>query len=285
MVARDLTGVRVPLRPWVGLVAAVASVTVIAGIGNVISALFPTDEPALDFAIGHATLPFVVIAGVLFVRWAGWSREVWRPMPAEGEHSPRWMLAVPVLLLVVPVLSLASTPWGERSAAYVVVAAVGCVLIGFSEELFFRGILVASIREHHGETLALIVSALLFGLAHSVGSALHSVPVAYIAFQVFGTAFDGALYYIALRATGRLWVPIALHALTDFGLYAQSGGTDADTGHGTDLTGYAVGPELAQGVSSIVFLVWCIRVDSRRRRLRRQQADATAAEQRADSPT
>jgi len=262
---------RVTPRPWIGLLATVIVVAVIAGLGNVISALFPTDQPALDFAIGHATLPFVVVTGVFFVRWAGWSKEVWRPAPAEGNRAPRWTLAVVVLLLTLPALSLAGTPWSERSITYLAVAAFGCILIGISEELFLRGILVESIRAHHGETLALIVSSLLFGLAHSVGSALHDIPVVYIAFQVAGTAYDGALYYIALRATGRLWVPIAIHALTDFGLYAQSGGTDADAGHAIDLSYLGVGPEMVLGILLIIFSVWCIRVDIRNRRRERER--------------
>lgn len=58
---------RVPRSAWVGLLAAVIVVAVIAGVGNGLSALFPVDDPALDFAIGHASLPFVVVAGILLV--------------------------------------------------------------------------------------------------------------------------------------------------------------------------------------------------------------------------
>jgi membrane protease YdiL (CAAX protease family) len=36
----------------------------------------------------------------------------------------------------------------------------------FTEELFFRGLLYRTLRDHHGVTIAVIVSSVVFGLVH-----------------------------------------------------------------------------------------------------------------------
>jgi len=48
-----------------------------------------------------------------------------------------------------------------------------------------------------------------------------------IAFQVAFLTMSGSLYYWARRVTGRLWVPMLLHALTDCVAYLVSGASSA----------------------------------------------------------
>ncbi len=79
--------------------------------------------------------------------------------------------------------------------------------------------------------MTLLVTALSFGLAHSLGSSLNGVPISTIAFQVVVTAMDGVLFYAALRVTGTLWAPIMLHGLGDYGRWLAAGdGQDHATG-------------------------------------------------------
>lgn len=267
-------GPRVPHVFWVGLVAVAVYVLIAAGLANLLDALALPASPVAEFALSHfVPLPILIAAGLVFAKWSGWSAEIWREAPAAAPLSRRWwMLAVPVLLLVNPVMGLFNVPWTALGFGVILMLAVGCLMIGVGEELFYRGILRVSLRAHHGDVLTLVVTSLLFGISHSLGSMFNAVPMPIIALQVGATMLDGALFYIAFRATGRLWVPIAIHAMTDFALYAQSNFSGAATGHGIPDAGTAVvAAQFALGALLIAFTVWAIRNDSRERAQRRAQ--------------
>ena len=271
---------RVPRTFWVGLVAVVVFVLLVAGLSNLLKALFPSDSPEVQFAVSHLVgLPIAIVAGLVFLRWSGWGRDVWSPALPDETTRPRrrWLLAFPVLMLVTPVTGLMSAPWSERSIWFVLLLALGCLLIGVAEELFYRGILRVSIRAHHGEFLTVVVTALLFGVSHSFSSFVNGIPLAIILFQVSVTALEGVFLYAAFLATRTLWVPIAIHAFTDFALYVRSGNTDAATGHGGDEIGpAAVGAQIVLGVLVVIFLIGALRNDARARRERKAAAAATA---------
>ncbi|MBF4457448.1 CPBP family intramembrane glutamic endopeptidase [Pseudoclavibacter sp. VKM Ac-2867] len=258
---------RIRPRIWIGVLLAIVYAAVAGGVANMLTEAFPQTDPAADFALGHfPVLIPLVVGGVLFIRWAGWSERVWRT-PAAFETTPRrwWMLAIPVLLLAQAVLILATMPAERWQFWLVLLIALGTGLVGFGEELYFRGILRASLLERHGETLALVVTSLAFGAAHSLGSLIGGVPLALTAFQVAATAFDGMLYYGVFLATGRLWVPIALHAITDFSLRV-AGGLNAGPSADIDLGPATAVIEIALGILAFLVLISCIRRDLHQRR-------------------
>ncbi len=81
---------------------------------------------------------------------------------------------------------------------------------GVGEELLFRGFLISALQSQLdpqavGGWLPLIVSSVLFGLAHSVSWTYLGMAMA------VGFYFGGLLL-----ATGSLWVPVTTHALYDF---------------------------------------------------------------------
>nr|WP_242061412.1 CPBP family intramembrane glutamic endopeptidase [Microbacterium ureisolvens] len=157
------------------------------------------------------------------------------------------MWLIPVLLVVQIVALFAEAPWAQLSVSYILIGLVCYLLVGLGEELFTRGILLESVRAHHGETVTLLATALAFGAANSVGSGISGVPVGTIAFQIAVTAMDGVLFYAALRVTGTLWAPILLHGLGDYGRWLIAGdgadhtsGADAITQTGLTLLSAAV---------------------------------------------
>lgn len=191
----DLTTERVPRRIWIGLVAVVVYILFAAGLGNAVDSWIGTSTGPLELVLSHAAIVPPIIAGVLFVRWAGWTPAVWRTPPPTGRGVRRWWwLAIPVLMLVQSLANIAAAPldtWTIPTAALVLV--VTC-LVGLGEELYFRGILRASITGHHGETFAFIGTSLAFGLAHSAAGLAHGVPLSIIAFQVAVTVAAGAVF-------------------------------------------------------------------------------------------
>lgn len=219
---------------WIGLVAGAVYVLIAAGGGLLLDALMgPRPDPVVELAVSHLVpLPVGIAAGLAFARWSGWWPDVWR-LPSSTRSRPRrwWLILVPAGLCAQIAALFIQAPWASLSAAFVLVGLACYLLVGFGEELFFRGLLRASVRSHHGETVTLLVTSLAFGLAHSFGSALSGVPLGAIAFQVGVTAMDGALLYAVLRVTGTLWAPIALHGLGDFGRWVAAGdGADHTTG-------------------------------------------------------
>jgi membrane protease YdiL (CAAX protease family) len=100
-------------------------------------------------------------------------------------------------------------------------------LIGFWEELVFRGYILQNMIEGMGMTAAIIVSCLLYGLVHSMNPNAGLLSTAIIV--VFGY-----LRIYGYLSTGQLWLSIGMHTgwnffqATVFG-YAASGHAEEKT--------------------------------------------------------
>jgi membrane protease YdiL (CAAX protease family) len=125
------------------------------------------------------------------------------------------------------------------------------------EELLFRGAIFRITEEWLGTTVALIISAFLFGAAHALNTGATAIGVLAIGLEA------GVLLGVAYSASRSLWLPIGMHFgwnFTEGGLFgtAVSGGQS----HGfvtvtldgpVQLTGGAFGPE-----ASIIALTVCL---------------------------
>jgi uncharacterized protein len=132
-----------------------------------------------------------------------------------------------------------------------------CFGAAIGEELVFRGAIFRIAEEWLGTTAALVISALLFGLAHAINSEATATSIAAIALE------SGVLLGAAYAASRSLWFPIGIHFgwnFTEGGIFgtAVSGGGS----HGLFLsvldgpavfTGGAFGPE-----ASIVAVAVCL---------------------------
>ncbi|MDT0143218.1 type II CAAX endopeptidase family protein [Microbacterium sp. PRC9] len=255
---------RIPRVLWVGLVAAIAYVLIAAGGGLLVDAALGADpDPVIELAASHLIpLPIAIGAGLLFAWRSGWWHDIWTDPPIHHTKPRRWwMLLVPLAIAAQIVVLLIATPWAQLSAAYIFVGLLCYLLVGLGEELFFRGILLESVRAHHGETVTLLVTAIAFGVAHAFGSSLAGVPLGTIAFQVGVTAMEGVLFYAALRAAGTLWVPIVLHGLGDWGRWL--------TAENDDSTATPAGvTQIIMTVLSVAVLISVILEDRRARKAR-----------------
>ncbi len=84
------------------------------------------------------------------------------------------------------------------------------VFSGFFEELAFRGIIFRIMNESLGSWLALIISSLLFGFAHS------GEPNATLFSSIAIALEAGVLLSAAYLFTGRLWMAIGMHFAWNF---------------------------------------------------------------------
>jgi membrane protease YdiL (CAAX protease family) len=138
------------------------------------------------------------------------------------------------------------------------------------EEILFRGVLFRLIEEWSGTWIALAISAVLFGAAHSFNPGagwISSVSIAVEAGLLLGAAFV---------VTKNLWFPIGLHFAWNFfegpiygtQVSGNTFGTSAMAAHVSGplwLTGGSFGPEAGVGaiatclVASIALLIYASR--------------------------
>ncbi|MCM3779711.1 CPBP family intramembrane glutamic endopeptidase [Microbacterium hydrocarbonoxydans] len=262
---------RVAPRVWMGIVALIGYVLFAAALGNVLGGLAGEGDDLGEFALSHLVpLPVAIAVAVVFIRWAGWSGPVWRETPTfRLTPHRRWLLAIPVCALLIPLGEAFTVPWADRAVSFVLVVALGTLMVGLGEELVCRGILLVSLRERHGELVTLLGTAALFALAHVYSSIWHGLQPATVAFQVAALAMSGVTYYWIRRVTGRLWVGVLVHAFTDFVLYVGSEagnsteamGATVDTGNPVSVTAQVLLAALAA-----ISIVSVIREDRRSRR-------------------
>lgn len=255
-------------RVWIGFVAIAFSILLAAGLGNLIGIIFPEVSEVEEFAWSHfIPLPIAIIAGLWFVRKAGWTKQVFEATPSYKEkHRRRWLLIFPILLAAQAVISLATAPWASQSITFILISLFAMILVAINEELYFRGILRFTIEQHHGQTITLLVVSVLFGLAHTFGSLFDGLPLTFIAFQVGATAFLGVAYYAAFIATGRLWVPIAFHFVSDFTLRLSSGETSIGPMSSGDPAPLYVAIEMILIALVLPLLISVIKYDIRMRK-------------------
>jgi membrane protease YdiL (CAAX protease family) len=126
------------------------------------------------------------------------------------------LLALPLLALLLrpllgqpkvsgPVQDLMDRSRGVAFLGLVVSVSVCAPLV---EELFFRGLLLRSLRRRVPDGAAIALCALAFGLAHGSALPADAVVLVILSLSVFGAA----LAYVAVR-TGRLGPGIVAHAL------------------------------------------------------------------------
>jgi membrane protease YdiL (CAAX protease family) len=259
-----------PRSIWLALAAVVVYVLLAAGLGSLLSGLVGDDQELAQFSLGHfIPLAIAIIGLLLFLRWAGWGEDVWRERPTPTLTPRRWWLvSIPILVVLLAASQLGDVPWGFRPLGFILVIAAGTLMVGFGEELLIRGILLTAVRARHGEVVAVLGTSLVFAFAHIPGSIIAGVSLATVAFQVTFLAAAGASYYWVRRVTGRLWVAMLAHALTDWVLYLASGaGTPAASiphDHGGSPNPIQATVQIMLLVATTVSIISVIREDRRR---------------------
>lgn len=259
-----------------GLVAAAVVVLFAGMLGNALSALVPKDDVAGDFAVSHLIpLPVEVVLVLLFVRYSGWGPLLWREAPTPTlRPRRRWLIAFPVLAVLLPISQLDDVPWSDRTVGFVLLIAVGTLLVGFTEELVFRGVLLTAVRGRHGELLAFVTTSAVFALAHVPSDLINGIPVAAVGIQFFALCGVGSVYYWVRRVTGTIWAAVLVHAFTDWVLYLASGSNDStqaltSTEHTADASPFSF-------AVVVQFLLWgagvagfvSVALEDRRKRLK-----------------
>jgi len=198
----------------IGYLAAVQLIPRLTAPDNDKYASFPTT----DSVIGGlwVTVGVGSLIGLIAVAVLGW----WRPVFSEDKRLPRWIWLFPVVMLIA---ILAGTSYGnlsDKGASYTLMLLIGCLFIGVSEELMFRGIGVTAFRRAgFSEGRVALWTCVLFGLAHATN--LFSEGISALT-QVLVTAVAGYFFYLIRRVSGMLIASMVIHGLWDFGLFTNT---------------------------------------------------------------
>jgi len=196
------------------------------------------DYDRISASSGNALKAIIlpVAAGVLVVVAVGWRwgiHSLWHERRELRLSSPRWIRLIPALIALSIVLGVAFAPWGDWSAGVAVLLLIGTLLVGFGEELIFRGFLLVGARQRYSELGAFLLTCILFGLIHGA-NALNGQAIGPTIKQVIGAGILGAAFYLVRRFTGLLVAGMVLHGLLDFSVLIQGG-----PGGGNDVTSAA----------------------------------------------
>ena len=169
-------------------------------------------------------LPLLVVLAlqVAVVTRLGW----WKPVLRDEETSTRrgraWI--APAIILLLGFARFSEDGFAsEAGASFLFGVAVTMFLVGLTEELSFRGILLVGGRGALGsERSAFLFSSALFGLFH-LPNMFIGADVGAALFQVVQTAVIGSALYSLRRASGGLVACVALHAVYDFFLVQGAG--------------------------------------------------------------
>lgn len=241
--------VRVRPRVWIGLaiylgyVAVVYTLQLVSGV--------PYDELGesgsnLFFGAGVSLIVAAVLLAIT-TTVLGW----WRPALFDRRRSVRWPIIAPILLAVALLFNLISTDWASYDGAFFAASLV-LLLVGFTEEITTRGLLLTGLRSRLNEGWVWFISTALFALMHllnatsgqALGPTIQQVVFAFVA---------GTILYILRRTTGTLIWAMVLHGLWDFSTFAVTHGTPGP------LVGVGATFELLAGIVGLIAVAFVIR--------------------------
>ena len=211
---------RVSPRPAVGLLAFVVYLVIVSVLWKALGVDYNTVQDTTANVVKGIVIPVgtgaMFLAG--FTTYLGW----WRPVMFErARTAPRWTMVVTLLYLVAALASVATSGTFTLSVSHVLLLALGCALVGFSEETVTRGLMLVGFRGGMSEGWVWFLTCALFGLLHGI-NVLFGQSMSGTIRQIGFAFVAGTALYVVRMAQGALLPAMALHALWDFGSLGAS---------------------------------------------------------------
>ncbi|CAN5336322.1 CPBP family intramembrane metalloprotease [soil metagenome] len=241
---------RVQPKVWIGIAIWIGYAAVVFGVQITSGIPFPEWGMSAGNLFRAAGVSLLVAAVLLIITTSvlGW----WRPVIFDREKSKhRWPIIAPIAMAVLAVVNLSGVDWGAYSGAFFA-ASLSLAVVGFTEEIVNRGLLLVALRSRFKEGMVWFLSTLLFAVTHflNIGLGQDFLPTLQQVAFAFG---GGTIFYIFRRTTGSLIPAMILHGLWDFSFFAVGVGTPA-TFVGLVGSGY-----LVVIVFGLISVAWVIR--------------------------
>lgn len=199
-------------RPWLWAIAVALGGTVLTAFGAGFAQVRQLDPVAATYA----QAVFVALSALLGLV------VMWRTRPSLAAYGLRrpvqlrralWALPLVVLPLIL-VLWVGVTVTAAQAVAYAALA----LAVGFSEEIWFRGLLLAVLRSL-GTKTAIVGGSVIFGALHLANLFAGEEPL-YLALQFALACLVGFVLAEVVTITGSLWIAIAWHACYDLAAFS-----------------------------------------------------------------
>jgi membrane protease YdiL (CAAX protease family) len=177
-------------------------------------------QPFTVYRIFEASLALAALAILVPAVRAG-TAELGLRLPSRGIAAVGLgaaVFAAPVALVVAPPLSepfFGPLPIRTDDATALIPALLYAVVNGVTEEIIYRGALLALLARSVGIPIAIVAQAVVFGLVHGASTDYVSSPWPVVAVMIAGGLVAG----VAAVRTRSLLLPIALHIAFDIPLY------------------------------------------------------------------
>lgn len=211
----DVSRYRMPLS----LVVLVAWVAITAFSGRLLYAPAPGNHQIVEGVSGGIAWP-ILLAGLFLVavlftfRWF----DLGFRAPIAGSLRLLWLPAIFIAGFILLALFVGLPP-----PDMIAFLAINALLVGFSEELMFRGVLFQGMRSRLAVWPAIWTTSVLFGVVHVLNALTTGEWLA--ASTQAATAFMSGLMFLAiLIRTGSILPGMILHAVWDFTLLLSAAG-------------------------------------------------------------
>lgn len=210
----------------------------IAGTGPEGIDLIDLVQNGIALSLAAASLFLLVV--VVALRW--WQDVGLSQGPQRGTLQVIWPWLLYLALFAASALNAGLPP-----ASVTLFILANTLLVGWSEEVMFRGVWLRGLFRSYGIWAAILGSSVLFGAMHVLnvfltgdlrGAVLQAVA-----------AFLSGVFLVAVRLrTGSLWTGIILHGLWDAGTFLVAAGATATA----EATAAAAAPNALGDYGSIV---------------------------------
>lgn len=155
----------------------------------------------------------------IFALWSGWWNDIWRDKYHIKDHG--WMHIFLVLFIVAISMNFLVGHISSLSINYILVTLIATILVGYSEELLTRGLLICGARASgYSEVKVFYIVMIVFGFIHGINF-INGQPLGLTIQQMIMAGLLGGVFYTIYRKSGYLIVPMIVHALWDFSLFTQ----------------------------------------------------------------
>ena len=212
------------VRHWLGergLLYVLGAYVVTLAVGAAVTAALTSSE--LNLRVGVVLVDGCMVAALVLLRRV-------KRLPAGGLGLRRAAPALSVALVVVGliVVGIVNAVWSgdvlqqsagrgstlhEGVTAAVLGGLVAGILAPVVEEVFFRGLLFGTLRRHMGVVRAVVLSSVLFALAHTTSYPLESLPLPFV---------FGVIACVLYQRTGSLLPGIVLHSLINASAFEKA---------------------------------------------------------------
>lgn len=194
---------RVHPRVWIGIavyLGYVATVFAIQQLSGIPYTDFGDSGGNLFFGVGLSLIVGAVLLAIT-TSLLGW----WRPALFDRHRSAhKWPIIAPAIMVVALIVNLVSVDWASYDGAFLA-ASIVLLLVGFTEELCTRGLLLVGLRSRLSEVWVWFLTSVLFGIMHLV-NALTGQAIGPTIQQVTLAFGAGTILYIVVALAGVAFV-------------------------------------------------------------------------------